>query len=39
MESINCLTLRMKFSRFPVRHIVTNPFDQILEFAAVYSGV
>jgi hypothetical protein len=38
-ESINCFTPRMEFSRFPVRHIITNPFNQILEFAAVYVGV
>jgi hypothetical protein len=26
-------------SRLPFRHIVTNPFIQVLEFAAAYLGV
>jgi hypothetical protein len=39
MESINCFSLRITFSRFPIGYIITNPFDQILEFAVVYSGI
>jgi hypothetical protein len=39
VESVNRFTLGMKFSRLPFRHIVTNPFDQILEFVAVYPEV
>jgi hypothetical protein len=39
MELVNHFTLGMKFSRFPLQYIVTNPFDQILEFAAIYLGV
>jgi hypothetical protein len=38
IESVNRITLGMKFSRLPFRHIIINPFDQILEFAAVYLG-
>jgi hypothetical protein len=39
MESINRLTLRMKFSRLLFRHIIADPFDQVLEFPVVYLGV
>jgi hypothetical protein len=39
MESVNCFTLRMIFSRLLFWHIVTNPFDQILEFAVMYLRV
>jgi hypothetical protein len=38
MESINSFTLGMNFSRLPFRHIITNPFDQVLEFAVAYLG-
>jgi hypothetical protein len=39
IESVNHFTLGMIFSRFPFWHIMTKPFDQILELAAVYPGV
>jgi uncharacterized protein YwlG (UPF0340 family) len=39
MESINSFTVGMKFSRLPLRHTITNPLDQVLEFAAVYLAV
>jgi hypothetical protein len=39
MELINSFTVGMKFSRLPLRHTITNPLDQVLEFAAVYPAV
>jgi hypothetical protein len=39
MESINALTLQVMFGRLPFRHIVINPLDQVLTFAAVYARV
>jgi hypothetical protein len=39
MKSVNCFTLGMKFGGFPIGHIITDPFNQILEFAAMYPGV
>jgi hypothetical protein len=39
MEWINSFTLAMKFSRLPYRYIITDPFDQVLEFVVVYPGV
>jgi hypothetical protein len=38
MESINSVTLRITFYRLPLRHIITNALDQVLEFAVVYAG-
>jgi hypothetical protein len=38
MESIDSYNVGMKFTRLPFRHIVTNAFDQVLEFAVVYPG-
>jgi hypothetical protein len=39
VKSDNCFALGMKFGGFPIGHIVTDPFNQILEFTAMYPRV
>jgi microcompartment protein CcmL/EutN len=39
MELLNYFTQAMKFSRLLSRHVIANPFDQVLQSVVVHSGV
>jgi hypothetical protein len=39
MKVVNGFTVGMEFGGFPIGHIVSNPFNHILKFLPVNSGV